>query len=187
MKLSFQITQTNVSKKLFAGKVQHRLDSVIKNQSSSSLMWADQRRMWKNPTTVLTMFLQERWFWLFLIFVGLFNSQTHTHTNVIERKKRQKKEREACVGDEAILSCSFETSFLYSVFFTFPSLSLFCFVVVREILLSRSVHFKITHPNTLYRFYSVDIETFVFSLHILTFLFPTSPNLFYTPRNIYFF
>lgn len=70
--------------------------------------------------------------------------------------------------------------FLYSVFFTFPSLSLFCFVVLREILLSRSVHFKIT-----YRFYSVDIEMVFISSHFNISLHFTQLIL-YTAKYIFF-
>lgn len=73
--------------------------------------------------------------------------------------------------------------FLYSVFFTFPSLSLFCIVVLREILLSRSVHFKITH-SIHYTDFIASISKWFFShfnisLHITQLILFTAKYIFF--------
>lgn len=86
--------------------------------------------------------------------------------------------------------------FLYSVFFTFPSLSLFCIVVLREILLSRSVHFKITH-SIHYTDFIASISKWFFShfnisLHIIQLILFTAKYIFFlknyrkTNRNQWF-
>lgn len=81
------------------------------------------------------------------------------------------------------------SSVIFFCTFCFPSLSLFSFVVLREILHSRSVHSKITHSNT--NFYtdfiaSISKSWILFTSSSLRTFLSISPKPFYAQRKISF-